>query len=1047
MLKKTNFNKSKSLCIVIALLCIPMLASAEQFTFKFDSFSVEKKQGFDILKLEKTDYRNNVGEPLLPVVYKYIILPYGKDVKKITSKAKSRVLSGKYNIPPIPDEVHSIDQMSILKENPEIYEKDELFPYANYYNLGVHRKNGVDILIVQVFPFQYNPKKKVIMHNREITLNIKFKNALQKEEEQTKSLLPYPNLSKIFDNSFLNLHALISYKSKSQKYKMAKSSLVSADNPYDYIIITNSALESEWDSLVTQKIDLGLAVNTYTTEDIYANYTGADNQDKIRNFIIDAYTVWSGTGHPLQWVLLGGDSGIVPSRKVRVAYQSGETWYTQDIDSDNYYAGLDGNWDNDGDGIYGEGDNAEDSHATGMAGEEVDWFAEVYIGRASLQNATEIDNWMTKSITYENLSIDDYLKSATLVGEYLGNNVNGGDYQNEIAVYLPQFNHTKLYNMLGTYSKDNVIDAINDGTHFISHIGHGSSAYVFDMYDSDVQSLTNTDYCMIYTQACNTGHFTSSCIAESFIEKEHGTFAFLGNTGYGFYSTFYNQGSSQYLNREFFDAIMNEDLTNIGSANADSKEDIVGIIGAVGSRRYVALGFTLFGDPNLSLHKDISDVSAEQTDNDEVVIHYVETPGTGAGNKNNYEIYERDDTTATVNILSASISGNDITLTLENDLSQGIPYNVKISNVSTIKNPTIRPIDVFGTILEMSIISPTTLTPDGNPYYIYDNFFVRDTLKIESGVVIKINSGIYFNIWDGALQADGTSENPIIFTSYSDEPQPGDWGDITFEPETQVDATYLKYCILEYGTNGIYFYKNNGITIENCQFYNMSSFGMYIDQSSPTIKRTVIAFNGGASGYGIYSYQSSPVIEHCDIYGNSNYGIKAMSSSNLTITNSIIYANTGQIYKDFLSIINITYSDIEGGYTGTGNISDDPLFVNPDSCNFNITQYSPCINSGDPSFALDADSTIADIGVFYFDLRPDVVQNLNISASNSNITLYWDEVTTNIFGDSLTVDKYRIYGSGEPYAGFVQIDSTYTNTWNGTDTSQKKFYQVRAVKE
>ena len=42
------------------------------------------------------------------------------------------------------------------------------------------------------------------------------------------------------------------------------------------------------------------------------------------------------------------------------------------------------------------------------------------------------------------------------------------------------------------------------------------------------------------------------------------------------------------------------------------------------------------------------------------------------------------------------------------------------------------------------------------------------------------------------------------------------------------------------------------------------------------------------------------------------------------------------------------YSDIMGGYTGTGNIDDDPQFKNPDSLNYRLSDTSPCINTGTP---------------------------------------------------------------------------------------------------
>ncbi len=48
------------------------------------------------------------------------------------------------------------------------------------------------------------------------------------------------------------------------------------------------------------------------------------------------------------------------------------------------------------------------------------------------------------------------------------------------------------------------------------------------------------------------------------------------------------------------------------------------------------------------------------------------------------------------------------------------------------------------------------------------------------------------------------------------------------------------------------------------------------------------------------------------------------------------------------------------------NIYLDPQFVYPDTGNYNLQSTSPCIDAGDPNSPFDPDSTVADIGAFYF---------------------------------------------------------------------------------
>ena len=64
----------------------------------------------------------------------------------------------------------------------------------------------------------------------------------------------------------------------------------------------------------------------------------------------------------------------------------------------------------------------------------------------------------------------------------------------------------------------------------------------------------------------------------------------------------------------------------------------------------------------------------------------------------------------------------------------------------------------------------------------------------------------------------------------------------------------------------------------------------------------------------------------------------------------------------------VTYTDIQGGWAGVGNIDVDPLFVMPDQNDYRLQWDSPCIDSGDPDPQYnDPDGTRADMGVFYYD--------------------------------------------------------------------------------
>ncbi len=136
----------------------------------------------------------------------------------------------------------------------------------------------------------------------------------------------------------------------------------------------------------------------------------------------------------------------------------------------------------------------------------------------------------------------------------------------------------------------------------------------------------------------------------------------------------------------------------------------------------------------------------------------------------------------------------------------------------------------------------------------------------------------------------------------------------------------------------------------------------YWFKSSPTITNCTLTGNtANGSGGGIYCSSSSPTITNCTISNNSAqnggggitiYNAILPNPQKIVVVNSILWGDTtrgspNEINIDTYgsSIIDITYSDIQGGFTGIGNIDIDPQFIG--TGNYHLTASSPCINAGD----------------------------------------------------------------------------------------------------
>ncbi|MGI9138837.1 MAG: right-handed parallel beta-helix repeat-containing protein, partial [Sediminibacterium sp.] len=152
-------------------------------------------------------------------------------------------------------------------------------------------------------------------------------------------------------------------------------------------------------------------------------------------------------------------------------------------------------------------------------------------------------------------------------------------------------------------------------------------------------------------------------------------------------------------------------------------------------------------------------------------------------------------------------------------------------------------------------------------------------------------------------------------------------------------------------------------TIQHCKFYNNTSTNKggaitVANTASPLILDCIFYNNTGTNGGAIcIEYYSNPIILNCSFYNNtatSGNGDAIFISSNVQagkiskIYNSIIYGNgTNEIYESTPGYLTVDYSNIKGGYSGTGNINADPKFVNPSAGNLKLTYNSPSVQSGD----------------------------------------------------------------------------------------------------
>lgn len=303
----------------------------------------------------------------------------------------------------------------------------------------------------------------------------------------------------------------------------------------------------------------------------------------------------------------------------------------------------------------------------------------------------------------------------------------------------------------------------------------------------------------------------------------------------------------------------------------------------------------------------------------------------------------------------------------------------------------------------------------GSPYYVNCDVTVPpgQTLVIRPGVEVLFTGHYKFNVF-GNLQAIGTEEDSIIFTR-AFPTEESKWGGIRIDGNS-ASPTQIEYCRISLsapsgpndydgagggiriisasptiihssiencrGGGGAIYARASSSIVQNCRFANNESIGggqgggiVLDDGANLTITNCLINNNySDCRGGGIVIWNCSPQLVNCTITNNTALscfaggggGIFTGSGGVAQIKNCIIWANNCPVgdQLDINSSVSFTFSDIQGGYPGIGNIDADPQFIDALNGDLHLQANSPCIDTGDPGSPLDPDGSQADMGAF-----------------------------------------------------------------------------------
>ncbi|OQY39138.1 MAG: hypothetical protein B6226_02430 [Candidatus Cloacimonetes bacterium 4572_65] len=599
--------RRKLITLLLLVFALQLAATTIIRDFDFGNPTIKEEGEFSTVNMEDSFFAGATSLPALPYRTLSLYLPTGEEIINVTVKRSGRTeLETSLIIKPVQQQypLSRMDEALFTEPNSEVYNSTELFPQTAYSTVRTTFVAGHSIGTLSVTPFEYSPKDGKLAWYSDVTVVVETSTTAKGLEAQqlrknTKSV--YDRISNTVDNP-QDMNFSYNYR----------------NDGVNYLIIYPEAYLAHMNVIANYHQQRNRNVMLLSMEDIQANpvpngATFIDLQEKIREYIKYYYSL---DANDIQYVLLAGDDDVIPHRGFWANNDAAEDF---DIPADNYYSNLDGNFDTDGDGVWGES-------------MEADLGPELAIGRICYNSTTELDNILNKIYKFTEEPVVNLVETSFFCGEWLWEGPTyGGDYMDELigsvssngyatTGYPTDWSFTKLYDRdeggEESWYSNNLYPFLTAGPTYINHLGHSNTTYNMRMSNSLVTNNNigndgvNGNYSVHFSQGCyagafdnrgtNTGQYGEDCITEKFTALENSAVAMISNTRYGWGVQGSTNGASQYFHREWSDAMFNENITTVGESLVDSKLDNIPRI-TEATMYWCYYQTALFGDPAMAL--------------------------------------------------------------------------------------------------------------------------------------------------------------------------------------------------------------------------------------------------------------------------------------------------------------------------------------------------------------------------------------------------------------------------------------------------------------
>ncbi len=573
------------LCFVIPLLAVAGTIT-QTFTFAPEEVRFTKVDGYDVVDLRGYVSTSAPGEPIIPqAIFTFVVPPNAMvmDVEVVGSEKTE--LPGTYNLYPAqtPRPLSVKPEPEFVDPKPAVYGSDSQYP-GRLVEFGyTGTKTGYRLCGVSVFPLQYSPANGKVTLYTSLSLRVTF-------EENSFAATPLSGVQR--EVAAQELRSFVSNASDITEFAppLRQTDVTDAD----YVIITNDSYVSTLQPLADWLSCKGFVTVFKTVSWITSNYSGYDTQEKIRNFIIDYYA-----NHGTMWVLLAGANSVIPARRGRSSV-SGETG---NIPADLYYSDLQWSWDGNANHIYGE-----------AGGDTVDFYADVYVGRAPIASTANAQTFVNKVFGYEKAPDAGYIRKAYLPWVNLFTGYTGEAVSDTIADITPSgWTDTKA----PSPSRSAFQSAVNSGYGVCHAAAHGDDygfytdvgTAIYKNADAAAQTNGMGKLIIMNSMACISGNFENqNCLSVALQNNANGgSVANMMNSRYG-WGTPPTMGPSEKLCVRFYDFFIQKDSWMLGAAHARGKDVYASLPQNQQVWRWCFYDYNLLGDPAMGVWSDVPGV-------------------------------------------------------------------------------------------------------------------------------------------------------------------------------------------------------------------------------------------------------------------------------------------------------------------------------------------------------------------------------------------------------------------------------------------------------